>query len=217
MRSTGDEGTAVPVARRRARMRTRVPPSLAVVALAMCAGCGARAAPEAASRGAPAGTRAFAERIEGVENMARVHPGLYRGAQPDRQGLRRLREMGIRTVVNLRSRHSEREEVEALGMTCVEITMKAGLLDADPPTEDQVRRFFEVVLDPASQPVFFHCAQGKDRTGTMAALYRIEVDGWTPEEAIAEMQAFGYHDQYRDLVRFVRTYRRRGFGAGGSR
>ncbi len=149
--------------------------------------------------------------------MARIHAGLHRGAQPDREGLRRLRQMGIRTVVNLRSRHSQREGVEALGLTCVEIPMKAGLLDADPPTEEQVRRLFEVVLDPARQPVFFHCAQGKDRTGTMAAPYRIEVDGWIPEEAIAEMPGFGYHDQYGDLVRFFRTYRRRGFGGGGSR
>ena len=45
----------------------------------------------------------------------------------------------------------------------------------------------------------------------MAALYRIEVDGWTPAEAIEEMQHFGYHDNYKDLVAFVRAYVPRGY------
>jgi len=45
----------------------------------------------------------------------------------------------------------------------------------------------------------------------MAALYRIEVDGWTPEQAIEEMDHFGFRDWYRDLDRFVRDYRPRGF------
>jgi len=161
--------------------------------------------------------RSWAERVDGIPNMARLRPGLYRGAQPDRDQLRWLRERGFKTVVNLRSHDSDREAVERLGMTCVEIPMKAGLFDADPPTEAQVRRFFEVVLDPDRRPLFFHCAQGKDRTGTMAALYRIEVDGWTPEEAIEEMQAFGYHDFYDDLARFVRSYEPRGISAAKGR
>jgi hypothetical protein len=67
--------------------------------------------------------------------------------------------------------------------------------------------------DPAAQPVFFHCRHGKDRTGTMAALYRIEVDGWTNEEAIEEMLAFGYHTIYQDLIDYVRAYEPRGLGA----
>jgi protein tyrosine phosphatase (PTP) superfamily phosphohydrolase (DUF442 family) len=188
---------------------------LAAAALALAPGCGACGgrAPAAA---APA-RRAFAEPVAGIKNMARMNAGLYRGAQPDREGFQRLREMGIRTVVNLRDRHGEREEVEGLGMACVEIPMKAGLLDADPPRDDQVRRFFEVVLDPARAPVYFHCAHGRDRTGTMAALYRIEVEGWTPEEAIEEMRAFGHPELLRDLEAFVRAYRPRGFRASGSR
>jgi hypothetical protein len=47
----------------------------------------------------------------------------------------------------------------------------------------------------------------------MAALYRIEVDGWTNDDAVAEMDALGYHDYYRDLKRFVRGYRRRGYAS----
>jgi protein tyrosine/serine phosphatase len=158
--------------------------------------------------------RAMAARIddvEGILNFARIHPGLYRGAYPSAEGLRHLKSIGVRTVLNLRSHHSNREAVEAAGMASVEMKLQADLFGSEPPTEEQLKGFFELVLDPARQPVFLHCAHGKDRTGTMAALYRIEVDGWTPDEAIEEMQAFGYHDVYKDLIAFVRSYQPRGF------
>ena len=71
------------------------------------------------------------------------------------------------------------------------------------------------MLDPAKRPVFVHCALGSDRTGTMMALYRIEADGWTNDEAIREMERFGFHDYYSDLRRFVRDYRPRGFRPPG--
>jgi protein tyrosine/serine phosphatase len=145
-----------------------------------------------------------------IENAAKIADGVYRGAQPDAAGLKALKEMGVRTVVNLRSHHSEKKEVEALGLEAVEIPMEASL-ESEPPTDAEMKRFFDVVLDPAKRPVYFHCAKGKDRTGTMAALYRIEVDGWSREDAIAELRHFGYHEYYKDLVEFVRTYKTRGF------
>lgn len=149
--------------------------------------------------------------VEGISNFARIHPGLYRGNYPSAEGLKHLKALGVKTVINLRSHHSNRKAVEAAGMTPVEMPLQADLFGSEPPSEERLRGFFETVLDPARQPVFIHCAHGKDRTGTMAALYRIEVDGWTPGEAIEEMQAFGYHDIYKDLVAFVRAYTPRGF------
>ena len=147
-----------------------------------------------------------------IENFALITPSICRGAQPDERGLRYLVQQGFRTVINLRSHHSEREEAEALGLRFVELPLHADVLGSTPPTDEEVRRFFEIVLDPAAQPVFFHCLHGKDRTGTMAALYRIEVDGWTNEEAVEEMLAFGYHTIYRDLIDYVRAYEPRGLG-----
>lgn len=158
--------------------------------------------------------RTFAERIEpgpGLSNVAKVAPDVYRGAQPSAEGFKALKDMGVKTVIGFRSHHSTRKDVEALGMSSVELPLQADVIGSTPPSEDQVRTFFETVLDPARRPVYFHCAHGKDRTGTMAALYRIEVDGWTPEEAVEEMQAFGYHDNYKDLINYVRSYRSKGF------
>jgi tyrosine-protein phosphatase SIW14 len=173
--------------------------------------CGSDPSSVATSTGKP-----FASRIEGkggLENLALLAPGVYRGAQPSAEGFRTLEEMGVRTVIGFRSHTSTREQVEAAGMVSVELPIQAGLLGSEPPTDDEIATFFRTVLDPVKRPVFFHCAQGKDRTGTMAALYRMEVDGWTNDEAIEEMQAFGYHDIYEDLIAFVRAYKPRGYTA----
>ncbi len=195
-------------------MAGRILPLAALALAGAGIGCGGDGAPRATAATPATGGRSFATRIPGpggIENFAKVADGLYRGAQPSEEGLRGLRDLGVRTVVNLREHHSEKEEAERLGLAPVEIPIRAGVLGSEPPADDDVRRFFEVVLDPKRRPVYVHCAKGKDRTGTMVALYRIEVEGWTPEEAIAEMQEFGYHDVYKDLIAFVRRYDPRGF------
>ncbi|HZE96474.1 MAG TPA: tyrosine-protein phosphatase [Planctomycetota bacterium] len=160
--------------------------------------------------------RAIAQRLPGVaglDNFARVNPSLYRGAQPTEEGFKQLKAMGVKTVIDFRSYHSTKAMVEAAGLTPVEIPIKADL-GSTPPDDEAVRRFFAIVLDPAKQPVYIHCAFGKDRTGTMAALYRLEVDGWTADEALQEMEAFGYHNIYQDLIAFVKGYKPRGFVKG---
>lgn len=160
--------------------------------------------------------RPVAERLIGVpglDNFARVSSTLYRGAQPTPEGYRQLKQLGVKTVINLRHLHSSKADIEAAGMTCIELPLSADLFGSEPPTDEKIQKFFDVVLDPARQPVYIHCMAGKDRTGTMAALYRIEIDGWSPEEAAEEMRLFGFHTYYRDLARFVAAYRSRGIGA----
>jgi protein tyrosine/serine phosphatase len=174
--------------------------------LGACCSAEKPAPPIATSTGKP-----FAQRLTGIENLARINSTLYRGAQPDAAGLRVLQELGVKTVISFRGYHAEKKEVEAAGMTAIQIPVQADLFGSEPPTDEQLKLFFETTLDAAKLPVFFHCAHGKDRTGTLGALWRIEIDGWTNAEAIEEMQAFGYHDIYKDLIEYVRAYKPRGF------
>lgn len=158
--------------------------------------------------------RPFAKRIpdiKGLENFAQVAPGIYRGAQPAREGLAYLKEKGFKTVLSLRSWHSEAKDVAAAGLEMAALPVQADLFGSEPPAEKQIEAFFKIVLDPARQPVYFHCAHGKDRTGTLAALYRMEIDGWTAGEALEEMHAFGFHKIYKDLLSFVRDYKPHGY------
>jgi protein tyrosine/serine phosphatase len=87
-------------------------------------------------------------------------------------------------------------------MRSVEIPMNV-MKNVDPAA---VRKALSVMTDPANQPVFVHCQHGKDRTGLVAAVYRMEVDGWSEAEAEAEMEAFGFHEVWFQLKKFVRQY-----------
>ena len=190
-----------------------VPGVAAMIAFFLCSGCGNNGASPASETHTTSKQHAFAQRITGVkdvDNLAKISDNLYRGAQPDDDGYKYLRSLGIKTVINLRQHHSERKDVESQGMRYVEIPLQANVFGSEPPTTEQVKQFSGIVLDPANQPVYFHCAQGKDRTGTMAALYRMEVDKWTADEAIEEMRHFGYHDIYKDLMDYVKSYKPQG-------
>jgi protein tyrosine/serine phosphatase len=55
--------------------------------------------------------------------------------------------------------------------------------------------------------VFVHCERGSERTGVMIACYRMSTDGWTAEQALTEMEAFGFRRfGFGHLKRFVREF-----------
>ena len=111
-----------------------------------------------------------------------------------------LEELGIETVINLRSFHSDRDEIGSTGLGYEHIYMKAWH-----PEEKEAVRFLQIVTNPKLTPVLVHCQYGADRTGTMCALYRIAVQGWTKEESIREMTEgdFGFHEVWEGLPKWI--------------
>ncbi len=171
---------------------------------------GVSAAQGAAAEGPPGslpeGTRVPPERmfgLPGLTHVGRVATGIYRGAMPRPEGYATLAKMGVRSVINLRSRNEEKEQVEVHGMRSFGVPMST-FGDVNP---EMVRKAVALMADPANQPVFVHCRQGRDRTGVVVAVYRMEIDGWSPKEAEEEMQAYGFHDVWFRMKSFVRGYR----------
>lgn len=50
----------------------------------------------------------------------------------------------------------------------------------------------------AGVPVLVHCAAGAQRTGGVVACYRVLMQGWSTDNAVAEMQSYGFRP-HRDL------------------
>jgi protein tyrosine phosphatase (PTP) superfamily phosphohydrolase (DUF442 family) len=112
---------------------------------------------------------------------------VFRGSQPGPEAFATLAQEGFKTIVNLRYETDyEKHTVESLGMRSVYIP-EAGM---DAPTLEQTLQFLQIARDPAMQPVYFHCYTGVDRTGTMAACYRI-TQGWSAAQGIAEAKQLG--------------------------
>lgn len=143
----------------------------------------------------------------GLPNLHRMNDGLFRGAQPEPAGFRELKKMGVKTVVNLRSMHSDLDEMREAGIEEGDFNYVAIPLFAWNARDEHVIRFLKVVTDPANQPVFFHCQHGADRTGTMAAAYRVVVEGWSREDALREMTDGGYnfHGVWVNLLDYMKS------------
>ena len=174
---------------------------LAFAALAMAPGAkGAPAGTDGAEKGRPT-SWATPVSVKGLPNFHRVSDRLFRGAQPSAIGFRQLKEMGVRTVVNLRSFHSDRRLIGDTGLAYEHIYMKAWH-----PEDEELVRFLQIVAEPQRTPVFVHCQHGADRTGLMCAVYRMVVDGWSCEKAAREMVdgGFGFHGVWANLTRYLR-------------
>jgi protein tyrosine/serine phosphatase len=138
---------------------------------------------------------AFAEEIQRFQS---VNDWLYRGGRPSQEDVAELREMGIRTILNLEAGlfatetdavKLERDWAAAAGMNFEHVPL--GPLGA--PRADRVDAALAVLLDPAKRPIFVHCKAGVDRTGFVVAAYRVKVEGWTLEQAYEEMVRLGFH------------------------
>jgi protein tyrosine/serine phosphatase len=138
--------------------------------------------------------------LTGVPNLHKVSETLYRSAQPTAEGMKNLKRMGIETIVNLRSFHSDRDEIGNTELWYEHVYMKAWH-----PEQKEIVRFLRIITNPSRTPVLVHCQHGADRTGTMCAVYRIAVQGWTKEEALREMTEgdFGFHEVWTNLTSWL--------------
>jgi protein tyrosine/serine phosphatase len=135
-----------------------------------------------------------------LPNFHIVTTNLYRGAQPNVRGMKELKTMGIKTVVNLRNYHSDDDEARGLGLTLQRLHMKPWHSE-----EEDVLTFLKIVADTNNYPIFVHCQRGADRTGLVCAMYRITCEGWTKPDAIQEMKDGGYNfdTRWKNIVRYI--------------
>lgn len=143
-----------------------------------------------------------------LPNFHEVNSQLYRGAQPRAGGLRRLAELGIKTIINLRGTdeqtRAEQREAEALGLHYFNVSLP-GL---SRPSTEQVEQVLSLLNASERQPVFVHCHHGEDRTGVIVAVYRITHDGWTSEQAKAEAKRHGMSRVQIGMKDYISDYYR---------
>lgn len=144
-----------------------------------------------------------------IPNFYQVNKNIYRGGKPNREGWIRLKQLGIKTVVDLCGKDEntakEKKLVSDLGMDFANIPLSV----YKEPTEQQTLKFLDIVTDKQIQPVFIHCESGRDRTGAMIAMYRVVVCGWSIKRAYNEAKSLGFWPYHGDaeLHRFIHQLR----------
>ena len=117
-------------------------------------------------------------------NFAPVAEGVFRSNQPSPERLRRYRDKGIRSVLNLRGTSPlsqyllEKEACDALGLNLTDINLSATQL----PTLETIHEL-EQHFRTLQKPFVMHCKSGADRAGFASALYQLLIEDMPIETA----------------------------------
>jgi protein tyrosine/serine phosphatase len=142
-----------------------------------------------------------------IPNFHKVNQHIYRGGQPPVEGWTHLAKLGVTTVLDLRregedghSLAAEKHAVEKAGMRYVSVPTQG----FSTPRDEDIATILD--LFDSKEVVFVHCKEGKDRTGTAVACYRIARDGWENRQALKEAEKHGIHWYEFHMKRYVKTF-----------
>lgn len=127
-------------------------------------------------------------------NTVQIAPGAWRSNQPPPWRLRRLRDLGITTVVNLRgASRGVHYRIEAaacarLGLTLIDRSLSAR---AAAPRADYLALID--LFDHLPRPFVMHCKSGADRAGMASVLYLMTQEGQSLGRARAQLSRRRLH------------------------
>ena len=142
----------------------------------------------------------WAQPVEKDYNLYQMSPTLYRSSLPDGAALPLLSKLRIGTVITFLP-ESDKRWLSTPGIEQVQLPYRTNHVD----DSDILRALRTVQAAEAKGPVLMHCKHGSDRTGLVAAMYRVVVQGWSKEDALNEMTEGGFGDShhFKDGVRYM--------------
>jgi len=160
------------------------------------------------------------------KRLREIEPGrMYRCGELTAEGFSdAVRTLGIRTVLNVQNdnldptlvhTYLDRRKI-AESALCEKLNVRYRVIAPDlvHPREadtgvrpEAVDEFLKLLDDPESYPILLHCKAGLHRTGVLAAVYRMEKQGWTVREAYEELRDHGFGDRACTAANeYVRQY-----------
>lgn len=143
--------------------------------------------------------------ITGIPQFLKVSDQVWTGGQPWLEHLPKLKDAGVKVVLNLRP-HTEHEgqreeaKVKELGMAYFNIP-----IDTQTPDELDADDFLTITDEQLKNgPVFIHCAVGL-RVGAFWMIRRVLRDGWEFDKALAEANRIGLRNSSR-MIGFAKDY-----------
>jgi protein tyrosine/serine phosphatase len=130
-------------------------------------------------------------------NRHRVSERLWRSAQPTPGDLTNLKQRGLKSVVCVRGGRAfgswplEKEACERLQLDLHKVAIRA----RQAPRKQDLLDLIDL-LSSLSYPALIHCKSGADRTGFVAAVYLIAVEGRSLEEAQQQLSLRFGHLRY---------------------
>jgi protein tyrosine/serine phosphatase len=142
----------------------------------------------------------WAQSVEVHYNLFKMSPTLYRSALPDRGAVPLLEKLKVGTVISFLP-ESDSSWLSTPDIAQVQLPYRTNHVD----DADVLNALRTIQTAEAKGPVLMHCKHGSDRTGLMAAVYRVVVQGWSKEDALSEMTQGGFGDSthFKDGIRYM--------------
>lgn len=144
----------------------------------------------------------WAQPIDTHYNLYEMTPTLYRSRQPDAAAQPLLKKLGVVTVVDF-IKESDSKWLSDPSVAQVQIPLQTVHVD----DADMIQSLRAIQTAQEKGPVLIHCKHGLDRTGLVAAMYRIVVQGWSKQAALDEMEhgGFGDADDLKHGIDYINT------------
>ncbi len=129
---------------------------------------------------------------------------LYCGALPESsEDFDFLRKAGVKTVITVDRAKPDETKADSMGLRYVRIP-----IGYDGIPKKAALDFLKLLRTPEIQgPYYLHCHGGKYRSGAMAAIYRIGVNHWSNDSALAEMTHYAGDEKYLGLIKSVQKFK----------
>jgi protein-tyrosine phosphatase len=138
-----------------------------------------------------------------------VTRNVYRGPLPDKHIFAKLQDLDTRKIITLcdesYAARQTKEHCKARGLDHHHIPLSPFYS----PTQEQIDNFLELLEERHKHPLYIHCIHGRDRTGAMIGIFRLS-QGWTFDQAFAEMHKYCFDASFHRLVSAVKEYSKRG-------
>ena len=135
-------------------------------------------------------------------NLYRLDDKLFRSEQLSAQDYPLLKQNNIQTIVNLRffDRNDDQAAFGKRDLTLVNTPLMSWSIRP----KDVAEVLWQIEQAQQNGAVLVHCYHGADRTGLIAAMYRIIYQNWSLEEAKWEMVngPYGFHTVWRNMENF---------------
>ena len=151
-------------------------------------------------------------------NFYQFSPNAFRSNQPSPRRLRKYKELGVKTIINLRGTPKqshylfEQEACDALGLVLINCSMWAR---ACTPKKHFIELFD--YFDKIEGPFVLHCKSGADRASIAAAFYQIYIHGYSVKQTRDQFSIKYLHLKFTKtgLLDFLMdTYEREGESKG---
>ena len=145
-----------------------------------------------------------------VPRFAEVTPGVYRSGLLHEEVAPLLKDLGIKTVINLddneKRAKKEEEFLKLFGIYMIWIPWSG----FNYPKNEVIEKSLALINTPDLQPILVHCQRGSERTGLTIACWRIAQEKWSAKQAYEEMRSYGFRTfWYGHLKKYLFRFARR--------